>query len=92
MKHTKSFIVGLAGLAVTAAVSQAQLSLNYSSSPGSAIQFNGSADSFQFNPSTFTGFGGIYLGTQWFIGSETGGSSALGLLVLSATARLIMVR
>ena len=78
MKHTKSLIVGLTGLAVSAAVSQAQLSLNFSSSPGSSIQFNGSADTFQFNPSTFAGFGGVYAGTQWFIGSETGGSSALG--------------
>jgi len=71
--------VGLVGLAVSAAVGQAQLSLNFSSSPGSSIQFNGSADTFQFNPSTFSGFGGVYLGTQWFVGSETGGSSALGL-------------
>ena len=79
MKHIKPVIVGVVGLAFSAAVSQAQLSLNFSSSPGSSIQFNGSANSFQFNASTFAGFNGIYNGTQWFIGSETGGNSALGL-------------
>jgi hypothetical protein len=80
MKLTKPVIVGVVGLAFSAAVGQAQLSLNFSSSPGSSIQFNGSADSFQFNPSTFAGFGGAYLGTQWFIGSEANGTgAALGL-------------
>jgi hypothetical protein len=87
MKPSKPFIVGILGLAVSAAVGQAQLSLNFSSSPGSSIQFNGSADTFQFNPSTFTGFGGVYLGTQWFVGSETGGTgSALGLFGSSGTS------
>jgi len=80
MKLTKPLIAGIVGLAVSAAVSQAQLSLNFSSTPGASIQFNGSADSFQFNPSTFAGLGGFYLGTQWSVGSETGGvPSALGL-------------
>jgi len=80
MKLTKPIIAGVVGLAFTAAMVQAQESLNFSSSPGASIEFNGAADSFQFNPSTFTGFGGVYLGTQWFIGSETGGTgSALGL-------------
>jgi hypothetical protein len=80
MKLTKPFVVGLVGLAFSAAVGQAQLSLNFSSSPGSSIQFSGSSQTFQFNPSTFAGFGGVYLGTEWFIGSETGGTgSGLGL-------------
>ena len=79
MKHIKPIIAGVVGLAFSAGVSQAQLSLNFSSSPGSSIQFNGAASSFQFNPSTFTGFNNTYLGTSWFIGSEAGGSSALGL-------------
>lgn len=80
MKLSKPVILGLVGLAFSAAVGEAQLSLNFSSSPGSTIQFNGSAQSFQFNPSTFTGFNGFYLGTQWFVGSETGGiPSAIGL-------------
>lgn len=79
MKLIKPIIVALVGLASSAVVSQAQ-SLNFSSSPGASIQFNGAAQSFQFNPSTFTGLGGAYLGTQWFVGSETGGTgSALGL-------------
>jgi len=87
MKHSKPLIVGLAGLVISAAASQAQLSLNFSSSPGSSIQFNGSAQTFQFNPSTFAGFGGIYLNTEWFIGSETGGTgSALGLFGSAGTS------
>jgi|ERR1039457_4800953 hypothetical protein len=79
MKLIKPIIVALVGLASSVVVSQAQ-GLNFSSSPGSTIQFNGGADSFQFNPSTFSGFSGIYSGTQWFVGSENGGTgSAVGL-------------
>jgi hypothetical protein len=79
MKLIKPIIVALVGLASSAVVSQAQ-GLNFSSSPGSTIQFNGGSDSFQFNPSTFTGFGGAYTNTQWFVGSENGGTgSAVGL-------------
>jgi PEP-CTERM motif len=80
MKLLKTFIFALLGVALSSDVSRAQLSLNFSSSPGSTIQFNGSQHSFQFNPSSFTGFGGIYTNTQWFIGSESGGTdSAVGL-------------
>jgi hypothetical protein len=78
MKLIKPIIVALLGLASSAVVSQAQ-GLNFSSSPGSTIQFNGGSDSFQFNPSTFTGLGGNYLNTQWFVGSENGGTAAVGL-------------
>jgi len=57
------------------------ISLNFSSTPGSTIQFNGAGDSFQFNNSTSTLFGGIFAGSQWLIGSEANGNgSALGLL------------
>jgi hypothetical protein len=79
MKLIKPIIVALVGLASSAVVSQAQ-GLNFSSSPGSTIQFNGGAQSFQFNSSTFSGFGNVYNGTQWFVGSENGGTgSAIGL-------------
>ena len=70
------FLVAMAGLAISVVTSQAQLSLNFASTPGSTIQFNGAADAFQFNASTMLG----YAGTEWQIGSETGGTgSALGL-------------
>src|SRR6266568_4721779 len=63
-------------LAMWAVNSQAQLSLNFASTPGSTIQFNGTASTFQFNTSTLSG----YAGSQWSIGSETGGTgSAVGL-------------
>jgi hypothetical protein len=55
--------------------------LNFSSTPGSTIQFNGNSSSFQFNSSTSPVFGGIFSGTQWLIGSQTGGTGvAVGLL------------
>ena len=80
MNILKPICFAIIGLTTSAAVGEAQLSLNYASSPGATIEFNGAADSFQFNPSTFAGFGGIFLGTQWYIGSETGGTdSATGL-------------
>jgi hypothetical protein len=80
MKILKPLIASFAGLVISAGVGEAQLSLNYSSTPGSTIQFNGSDHSFQFNPSTLTAFGGIFDGTQWSIGSEDGGTgSALNL-------------
>src|SRR5450432_1714009 len=79
MKLIKPIIVALVGVASSAVVSQAQ-GLNFSSSPGATVQFNGAAQSFQFNASTFTGFNNTYLGTQWFVGSENGGTgSAVGL-------------
>jgi hypothetical protein len=80
MKPIKSFAVAITGLALSAVVSHAQLSLNFSSTPGATIQFNGTASSFQFNSSTSSLYGGIFFGTQWWITSELGGNSAIGLL------------
>ena len=84
MKPIKSFVVAMAGLAISAVTSHAQLTLNYASTPGSTIQFNGAASSFQFNSSTLVfpaPIGTFYVGSQWSIGSETGGTgSAVGLL------------
>jgi PEP-CTERM motif len=83
MKLIKSFVAAMAGLAFSAVVSHAQLSLDFSSSPSSTIQFNGTNSTFQFNNSTSLGFGGYFFGSQWFIGNETGGDgSALNLLGL----------
>ncbi len=79
MKLIKTFIVATGALALLALTSQASLTLNFSSTPGSTIQFNGSQSSFQFNDSTL----GSYSGSQWVIGSESGipapANSALGL-------------
>jgi len=84
MKPIKSFAVAMAGLALSVVTSQAQLSLNFASTPGATIQFNGTASSFQFDSSTLVfgpPIGAYYVGSQWSIGSETGGTgSALGLL------------
>jgi hypothetical protein len=84
MKPIKSFAMAMAGLALSVVTSQAQLSLNFASTPGATIQFNGTASSFQFDSSTFVfgpPIGAYYVGSQWSIGSESGGTgSALGLL------------
>jgi hypothetical protein len=75
----KALFVTMAGLAISAATCQAQLSFNFASTPGATIQFNGTASTFQFNTSTLNG----YAGSQWSIGSEAGGvGSALGLFGL----------
>jgi hypothetical protein len=76
MKSIQSFVVAMASLAISVVTSHAQLSLNFASTPGSTIQFNGTNHTLQFNSSTMSG----YVGTQWEIGSESGGTgSALGL-------------
>jgi hypothetical protein len=55
--------------------------LNFASTPGSTIQFNGNSSTFLFNSSTSPVFGGIFSGTQWLVGSQTGGTGvATGLL------------
>jgi hypothetical protein len=80
MKIGTSIITAFAGLAISSGIADAQLSLNYSSTPGATIGFNGSAHSFEFNSSTLTAYNGLFLGTQWYVGSETGGTgSAVGL-------------
>jgi PEP-CTERM motif len=72
MKPNKTSAVVVIGLALWAASSYGQsLSLNFSVNTGATLQFNGTNDSFQFNPSTN--------GYQWHITQETGGTSALGL-------------
>ena len=70
------FLVAMAGLAISVVTIQAQLSLNFASTAGSTIQFNGTNSSFLFHASTMP----ADFGTQWQIGSESGGvGSAVGL-------------
>jgi len=75
-----TFAVG--GMLASSASAQGTLSLNFSSTPGSTIQFNGAASTFQFNPSTSSIFGGVFNGTQWIIGSQNGGTGTGGLGLL----------
>lgn len=71
MRFAGSIGVAVTALALSAGSGFAQLTLNFASTTGSTIQFNGTSSSFQFNPVD---------GTQWQIGSETGGTgSAIGL-------------
>jgi len=58
-------------LSLWAVPSYGQLTLNFAANTGTALQFNGASDSFQFSSGT-NGF-------QWHITTESGGSSALGL-------------
>jgi PEP-CTERM motif len=75
MKPVKSLLIAIVGSAISVVSSHAQETLNFSSTTGATIQFNGSADSFQLNTSPS--------GSQWAIGSENGGTgSALGLVGL----------
>lgn len=74
MNLNKLFTGVAAITALSLVSSQADLTLNYASTQGATIQFNGTGSSFQFNNST------LYSGTQWEIGSESGGTgSAVGL-------------
>ena len=69
MKPINSLVLAtMAGLAMSMVTSQAQLSFDFSSEAGSTIQFNGTADTFQFNDSS--------PGVQWQIGNETGGTGS----------------
>jgi PEP-CTERM motif len=64
-------LMALALLLTCLNASASSLILNFGPTTGSSIQFNGSQNSFQFNPGNN--------GYQWYITSETGGSSAVGL-------------
>lgn len=73
MKLNISCPMAVAGLALLVASSQGQgLTLNFAANTGTDIQFNGASDSFQFT----TGSGAY----QWHITTESGGSSAVGLM------------
>lgn len=89
MKHKTSNTLAVATFLALALTSHAQLSLNFSSSPGgpgggSTIQFNGTNSSFQFNAAT-TPYSipnppsapivvNYYVGSQWTITSVIGGA------------------
>jgi hypothetical protein len=64
-------VMALALLLTCLNASASSLILNFGPTTGSSIQFNGSQNTFQFNPGNN--------GYQWYITSETGGGSALGL-------------
>jgi hypothetical protein len=63
----------LIGLLLLAVPGRAQLTLNYANQTNAVIRFNGTADAFDFLTNPGTGY-------QWTITSETGGSSAIGLM------------
>jgi hypothetical protein len=69
--NMKCIILTIAGLALLASPSQAQLTLNFAANTGASVQFNGAASSFNFNNGNN--------GYQWTITDEVGGFSAIGL-------------
>jgi hypothetical protein len=72
MKPNKASTAVVMGLALWVVSSYGQsLQLNFSANTGATLQFNGTNDSFQFNPGTN--------GYQWRITTENGGSSSIGL-------------
>jgi hypothetical protein len=74
MKHWRILTAVAAGLTLSAATSQAAISLDFGNANAEGIQFNGSASSFQFDPLSGS------IGTPQFqITSEQGGSAAVGL-------------
>jgi hypothetical protein len=84
MKSLTSFLATTV-IGLTTALTVGAQGLNFSSTPGSTIQFNGSTSTFQFDPTSPTSllFGGIFNGDQWLVGSQTGGTGvAVGLLGL----------
>jgi hypothetical protein len=56
MKLIKLLIVAIAGSFLLAVTSHAQETLNFASTPGATIQFNGAAQSFQFKLLDFKQF------------------------------------
>jgi hypothetical protein len=76
-------LLATAFIGLTTAFTVGAQGLNFSSTVGSTIQFNGNSSSFQFNSSTSPVFGGIFNGSQWLVSSQTGGTgAATGLLGL----------
>jgi len=74
MKNWRKLTAVVTGLTLSAATSQAAISLDFGNANTEGIQFNGSASSFQFDPLTGS------VGTPQFqVTSEQGGSAAVGL-------------
>jgi len=72
MKTNKAGAVAVIGIAMWSVSTYGQpLMLDFSANTGTALQFNGASDSFQFTTSSN--------GYQWHITTETGGSSSIGL-------------
>jgi hypothetical protein len=82
MKSLTSFLATTV-IGLTTTLTVGAQGLNFASTVGSTIQFNGNSSTFQFDPSTSPVFGGIFNGSQWLVGSQTGGTgAAIGLLGL----------
>jgi hypothetical protein len=71
MKIQKTFLSIALALTFTTAMTHALEVFNFSGEVGASMQFNGTASSFQFDNNVS--------GNQWWITSESSGSSALGL-------------
>jgi hypothetical protein len=76
-----TYLLATSAIGLATAFNVGAQGLNFASTPGSTIQFNGNSASFGYNPSGSSIFGGIFLGSNFEIGSENGGgTSAIGLL------------
>jgi hypothetical protein len=76
-----TYILATAAIGLATAVNLGAQGLNFASTPGSTIQFNGNQSTFGYSPSASSIFGGIFLGSNWEVGSENGGgTAAIGLL------------
>ena len=71
MKMFIRSLTAVVGLAFSTVTSHAALTLDFSSTLGSSIQFNGSGSSFQFNTSS----SGVFAGTQFYVTSESGSAN-----------------
>jgi len=76
-----TYLLATASIGLVTAVNLGAQGLNFASTPGSTIQFNGNQSTFGYSPSASSIFGGIFLGSNWEVGSENGsGTAAIGLL------------
>jgi hypothetical protein len=76
-----TYILATSAIGLVTAVNLGAQGLNFASTPGSTIQFNGNQSTFGYSPSASSIFGGIFLGSNWEVGSENGsGTAAIGLL------------
>jgi hypothetical protein len=75
-----TYILATTAIGLATAVNLGAQGLNFASTPGSTIVFNGNQETFGYSPSASSIFGGIFLGSNWEVGSENGGTAAIGLL------------
>ncbi len=70
MRQVRLWMAAVMGLALSTGTSWAVISLNFSSTVGASIQFNGAASTFQFNQGLVRSYNPA--GDQWHIISESG--------------------